>query len=187
MAAKATIYKLELAIADMDRHYYRDHSLTIACHPSETDERVMVRVLAFVLYAHEALTFGRGLSTQDEPDLWRRDLTGAIDLWIDVGQPDEREIRRACGRAKQVVILCYGGRAADLWWSQNRERLTRLPNLTVIALPPESTRALARLANRTMRLQCNVQEGQVSVIGSGEVVQVEPTRLLEPGATPTRS
>lgn len=181
MATKATIYKLELQIADMDRHYYRDHSLTIACHPSETEERMMARVLAFVLYAHDALTFGRGLSTQDEPDLWRKDLTGAIELWIDVGQPDERAIRRACGRAKQVVVVCYGGRSADLWWSQHRERLTRLMNLTVIALPPESTRALAQQANRTMDLQCNIQEGQVSVIGTGGIVEIEPARLWAPG------
>jgi uncharacterized protein YaeQ len=178
MATKAIIHKIELAIADMDRQYYRDHSLTIARHPSETEERVMVRLLAFVLYAHDDLKFGRGLSTQDEPDLWRTDLTDAIELWIDVGRPDEREIRRACGRAEEVVVVCYGGRAVDLWWSQNRERLTGLPNLTVLALPQDGTRALARLASRTMRLQCNVQEGQVSVIGNGEIVPVEPTTLF---------
>jgi uncharacterized protein YaeQ len=184
MASGATICKADLQIADMDRNYYHDHALTIACHPSETDERMMVRVLAFVLYAHETLAFGRGLSAQDEPDLWRKDLTGAIELWIDVGQPDERDVRRACNRARQVAIVCYGGRGADLWWSQNRAALERLQNLTVINLPYPDTQALARLAGRNMRLQCNVQEGQVSMLAGSAMVQVEPETLLRPPNTP---
>lgn len=180
MASKATIHKAELQIADMDRNYYGNHSLTVACHPSETDERMMVRLLAFVLHADEHLTFGRGLSAQDEPDLWRKDLTGAIELWIDIGQPDERDIRRACNRAKQVTVVCYGGRGADLWWSQNRDRLERLENLSVISLPYDSTRALACFAARSMQLQCNIQEGQVSIIADGAIVHIEPARLLTP-------
>ncbi len=180
MATGAMICKAELQIADMDRNYYQNHSLTVACHPSETNERMMVRVLAFALYAHEFLSFGRGLSAQDEPDLWQKDLTGAIDLWIDVGQPDERDIRRACNRAKQVVVVCYGGRGVDLWWSQNRDKLERLSNLSVIALPYASTQALARLANRTMQLQCNIQERQVTVIGGSDIVQIEPAALMVP-------
>src|SRR4051812_19401069 len=105
MASGATIYKADLQIADMDRQYYANHALTIACHPSETAERMMVRLLAFALFAHADLAFGRGLSAQDEPDLWRKDLTGAIDLWIDVGQPEERDVRRACNRARQVAVI----------------------------------------------------------------------------------
>ena len=180
MASRATVYKAELQIADMDRNYYQNHALTIACHPSETDERMMVRVVAFMLFAHEYLAFGRGLSAQDEPDLWQKDLTGAIDLWIDVGQPDERDIRRACGRAKQVVIVCVGTRGAELWWSQVREQLERLKNLTVISLPPASTQALARLAHRTMQLQCTIQEGQVSIISNADIVQLELVKLFAP-------
>ena len=95
MASNATIFKATLQIADMDRNYYADHALTIARHPSETDERMMVRLLAFVQHAHEALAFGRGLSADDEPDLWRRDLTGAVELWIEVGQPEEKRLRKA--------------------------------------------------------------------------------------------
>jgi uncharacterized protein YaeQ len=184
MASGATIYKTELQIADMDRHYYANHSLTIACHPSETAERMMVRILAFALHAHEHLAFGRGLSAQDEPDLWQKDLTGAIERWIDVGQPDERDVRRACNRAKQVAIVCYGGRGADLWWSQNRDKLERLKNLTVLNIGYEHTRALEKLASRTMQIQCNIQERQVSVIGGTTIVQFEPMTLL---ATTLRS
>jgi uncharacterized protein YaeQ len=161
MALKATIFKADLQIADMDRNHYGDHALTLARHPSETDERMMVRLLAFALYADEQLSFGKGLSTEDEPDLWLRDLTGSIERWIDVGLPDERRLRKACGRATQVVVLVYGGRAADIWWMQNQDKLQRLQNLTVLQLSSDTTQALAKLARRNMRLQCTIQDGQL--------------------------
>ena len=173
MASNATIFKATLQIADLDRNYYADHALTIARHPSETDERMMVRLLAFVRYAHETLVFGRGLSTEDEPDLWRRDLTGAIELWIDVGQPEERRLRRACNRAAQVCVFNYGGRGADLWWEQNRAVLERLDNLTVLNLAYETSRALAGLAQRNMPLQCTVQEGQVWLADGQRAVPID--------------
>jgi uncharacterized protein YaeQ len=118
MALKATIFKAELSVADIDRGVYGDHTLTIARHPSETDERMMVRLLAFALHADERLEFGRGLSAEDEPDLVRRDLTGTLEQWIDVGLPDEREVRKACGRAREVIVYAYGGRAVPLWWDK---------------------------------------------------------------------
>lgn len=178
MALKATIFKADLQIADMDRNYYHDYALTIARHPSETDERMMVRLLAFALHAHEALSFGKGLSTDDEPDLWQKDLTGAIELWIDVGLPDEKWIRKACGRAKRVAIYSYGGRSADVWWNQIRTRVDRLSNLTVIDLPATGTQALAAMTNRSMRLQCTIQEGQVWMTGETGTVHLELARLL---------
>ena len=173
MAANATIFKAALQIADIDRSYYQDHALTVARHPSETDERMMVRLLAFVLHAHPALAFGKGLSTEDEPDLWQKDLTGAIELWIDVGQRDEKGLRRACGRARQVVVYTYGGRGADLWWRQNREKLERVDNLTVLNLPLDTSRALAKLAQRNMQLQCTIQDGQIWMGDRDNTVQVE--------------
>lgn len=173
MASNATIFKAMLQIADMDRNYYQDHALTLARHPSETDERMMLRLLAFVRHAHAALAFGRGLSAGDEPDLWQKDLTGNIELWIDVGQPDERDIRRACGRARQVCIYAYGGRGVDLWWEQSRAKLERADNLTVLSLPLDASRALARLAQRNMQLQCTLQEGQVWIGDGNTAVQVE--------------
>lgn len=161
MASNASIFKATIQIADMDRHYYEDHALTLARHPSETYERMMVRLLAFVLHAHEALSFGRGLSTEEEPALWHKDLTGAIVRWIEVGQPEEKTIRRACGRAKQVCIYTYGGRGADHWWEKNLATLERLNNLAVMNLPLDGSRALATLARPSMQLQCTVQEGQI--------------------------
>ena len=179
MASNATIYKAMLQIADMDRNYYQDHALTLARHPSETDERVMVRLLAFVRHAHETLVFGRGISAADEPDLWQKDLTGNIDLWIEVGQPDEKAVRRACGRAKQVCIYVYGGRGADLWWIQNRDKLDQVENLTVVNLSLDASRALAKLAQRNMRLQCTVQEGQIWLGDGTDTVQIEPVVLKD--------
>jgi uncharacterized protein YaeQ len=173
MASNVTIYKAALQIADMERNYYQNHALTMARHPSETDERMMMRLLAFVRHAHEALTFGRGISTHDEPAIWQKDLTGDIELWIDVGQPDEKDIRRACGRARQVFLYTYGGRGADLWWEQNRDKLERAENLSVLNLPLDMSRALARLAQRNMQLQCTVQEGQIWLGDGNDVVQIE--------------
>jgi uncharacterized protein YaeQ len=170
MALKATIFKAELQVSDLDRNHFGSHSLTLARHPSETDERMMVRLLAFALNADEALEFGRGLSAEDEPDLVKRDLTGAIELWIEVGLPDERELRKASGRAREVKVYTYGGRSAALWWTQNREALARLDNLTVVDIPLE----VGKLAARNMTLQCTIQEGQLWLTAGDETFHFEP-------------
>jgi uncharacterized protein YaeQ len=173
MALKATIFKAELQISDMSRNYYHDHSLTIARHPSENDERMMVRLLAFALNAHEDLAFAEGMSTDDEPALWRKDMTGAIELWIDVGQPDGKRIRKACGRARRVIVYSFSGRSADVWWNQVRKDLEGLKNLTVINLLPGTGPELAKLAQRTMKLQCTIQDGQAWVTDSNTSVHVD--------------
>jgi uncharacterized protein YaeQ len=184
MAIKATIFKANLQIADMERHYYQDHALTLARHPSETDERMMVRLLAYALHAHEYLEFGQGMTAEDEADLWQKDLTGAIELWIDVGIPDEKLIRKACGRANQVMVYCYGGRIAEMWYAQNSSQLARQKNLTVINLPQESTRAMAALAQRSMQLQVTIQDGQVWLSDGKESVTVERVMLQAPSGRP---
>lgn len=171
MALKATIFKAELQIADMDRHYYQDHALTIARHPSETDERMMVRLLAFALNAAEGLAFGGGLSAEDEPDLWQKDLTGAIRLWIEVGLPDEKSIRRARGRADKVLIYAYGGQRVRLWWESIRDK--QASGVSVFEVAPESSRELAALAKRNMALQCSIQDGEITITDGSEVVQTE--------------
>jgi uncharacterized protein YaeQ len=174
MALKATIFKVDLQIADMDRNYYGDHSLTIARHPSETDERMMVRLLAFALNASDTLAFTKGLSSEDEPDIWQKDLIDTIELWIEIGAPDEQRIRKACNRSKQVIVYHYGGRGSEVWWSQNSNKLARFDNLSVYHIPGDGSEQLATLAQRTMRLQCTVQEGTVW-LGDGEKsVEVEP-------------
>lgn len=184
MAIKSTIFKADIQIADMDRHYYQNHALTIARHPSETDERMMVRLLAFVLNAHEALSFGKGLSADDEPDLWQKDLTGAIKLWIEVGQPDDRRILKACGRAGKVVIYSYSSNSS-IWWNQINSRIDRAKNLTVFNLASATSLALAKLAQRNMQLQCTIQDGQIWVTGNDETVQVDLT-LMKGAPAPLR-
>jgi uncharacterized protein YaeQ len=179
VALKATIFKAELQVSDLDRGHFATHSLTLARHPSETDERMMVRLLAFALNAHEALEFGRGLSAEDEPDLVLRDLTGAIELWIEVGLPDERELRKAAGKARAVKVYTYGGRSAALWWEQNREALARLANLTVVDIPDDAVEALEAMAERTMRLACTIQEGRLYFSSDAGTFDFEP-RILSP-------
>jgi len=181
MALKATIFKAALQIADMDRGYYADQALTIARHPSETDERMMLRVLAFALHAGPGLEFGKGLSTDDEPDLWQRDLTGRIRLWIDVGLPDEKLVRRACGRSDEVVIYAYG-RGAELWWERSRAALGRARNLRVLSVPAAASQALAKLAQRSMQLQCTIQEGHAWLSDKDGAVEVAMTTVASPPA-----
>jgi uncharacterized protein YaeQ len=176
MALKATIFKANLHIADMGRNYYAEHALTVARHPSETDERMMARILAFALNADEQLAFGKGLSDTDEPDLWRKDLTGAIAHWIEVGQPDDKRLLRACGRATRVTVYAYGSRA-DTWWKAIADKLERAKNLTVWRIPAEASQALAGLAARGMQLQCTVQDGQIWLSDAATTVQLELTAL----------
>ena len=180
MALKSTIFKAELQVSDLDRNHFATHSLTIARHPSETDERMMVRLLAFALNADEALEFGRGLSSEDEPDLVKRDLTGAIELWIDVGLPDERAIRKAAGRAREVKVYIYGGRSATQWWTQNEDALARLRNVTVVEIPDSVTDQVKALAERNMRLDCTIQDSQVWLAANGETLHFEPVSLWAP-------
>ena len=176
MALKATICKADLQVADLDRHYYADHALTIARHPSETDERMMVRVLMYALYAQEGIAFTKGLFEVDEPEVWVKDLTGAIKLWIDIGQPDEARLRKACGRADQVVAVCYSG-SCEIWWKQIEGKLQRLTNLSVLQVPAETSQALAALAARSMQLQCMVQDGEAWISTDATRVQVQLKRL----------
>jgi len=177
MALKATVHKVDLSVSDLDRHYYQDHSLTLARHPSETNERMMVRILAFALNADERLEFGRGLSNEEEPALWQKSLTGEIDLWIDVGHPDERRLRRACGQSKRVKVYCYGGRASELWWKQNEQKLSRLTSLSVVEL---RVPGIEDLVERTMRLQCTIEGGHAWF--SNGRAQCEVT--IEPWSSP---
>lgn len=176
MALKSTIFKADLQIADMDRQYYDSHMLTIARHPSETDERMMMRILAFILHADQALAFGKGLSADDEPDLWQKDLTGAIDLWIEVGQPDEKRLLKASGRSTKVIVYSYSS-TSSIWWGQTAAKVARAKNLAVFHLPPATSQALAALAKRSMQLQCSIQDGQLWINSDDGSVQVDLTAL----------
>lgn len=182
MALKSTVYKAALQIADMDRGLYADHQLTLALHPSETEERMMVRLLAFALQVPAddelgMLQFARGLSDTDEPDLWQHDLTGRLIHWIDVGQVDDRRLVKACGRADRVTLYAYAA-SVPVWWSGIENKLTRLRNLQVWQLPAAQSQELAQFAQRSMQLQVTVQDAQVWV-GNGErSVEIAPILLF---------
>ena len=175
MAQKATIYKVELSVSDMDRHYYETHKLTVAKHPSETDERMMVRLLAFALNANEQLELTKGLSTDDEPDIWQKSLSGELDLWVALGLPSEKIIRQSCGKAKEVIVYSYG-RTADVWLDKIKNSTTRFENLQVVNFSENETRELAELANRSMKLQVNIQDGDVMVSVDDRIVYVTQTK-----------
>lgn len=180
MAPKATVYKAELQVTDMDRHYYASHDLVLAQHPSETEARLMVRLITFALFADERLEFGRGLSNEEEPDLWRRDYTGDIEQWIDLGQPDESRIRKASGRSRQVVVVNYSGNAAQIWWDRIANSLTRLKNLTVVDFDPAKIDEVVGLLQRSMRLTAMIQDGELQLMSESETVTMTPVWRVRP-------
>jgi uncharacterized protein YaeQ len=180
VAIRSTIFKFALDVADIDRGYYATHALTVARHPSETDERMMIRVLAFALNASESLEFGKGLSSDDEPALWDRDLTGRITHWIEVGLPDERLLRRACGRADRVTLYAYGNeRAVGLWWEPYEALLKKQTKLDVFAVAPSSASALAKMADRSASLQVVIQDGDVWIGNDEDRWQLEMRMLKQ--------
>lgn len=176
MAQNATIYKVELSVSDMDRQYYETHKLTVAKHPSETDERLMVRILAFALNAHEHLEMTKGLSTDDEPDIWQKSLRGELDVWVALGLPSEKVMRQSCSKAAKVIVYPYGGRVAEMWWDKVKNSTTRFDNLEVINFSETDTDALAKLASRSMKLQVNIQDGDVMVSVGESVVYITPVK-----------
>jgi len=181
MALKSTIYKATVQVADMDRGVYATHHLTLALHPSETEERLMVRVLAHALLADagdgaDALQAARGLSDADEPDLWQKDLSGQLLQWVEVGQPDDRRLAKACGRAERVSVFAYAS-SVPVWWAALRGKVTRLSNLAVWQLPAAQSQALAAMAQRSMQLQLTVQDGLVWVSDGQHTVEIQPQAL----------
>jgi uncharacterized protein YaeQ len=181
MALKATIYKANVQLADMDRNIYGDHGLTLARHPSETDERMMIRLLAFALNVpadtnQGALEFAKDLWDTDEPALWHRDLTGQIEHWIDVGQPDDKRLMRAAPRSERVSAYSFSA-STPVWWSGIATKITRLNNLAVWQVPADQSQALAALAQRTMQLQVTVQDGVVWVGDGARSVEITPQQL----------
>jgi uncharacterized protein YaeQ len=184
MALKSTVFKANLQIADIDHGYYADHALTLARHPSETDERMMIRLVALALQAHRlqtelggdgTLAFGAGLSNPDEPDVWLRDYTGHTRLWVEVGQPEDKPLTRACQRSDAVVVYAFT-HAAEVWWRGIESKLTRLDRLQVWRVPTDASQALASLAERSMQLQATIQEGVLMLGNGNQHMNIEPLR-----------
>ena len=160
MAIGSTIYKTQLSIADMDQNYYETHELTLAQHPSETTERLMMRLVAFALNAGDRLLLTKGIGAEDEPSLWEKNYGGEIELWIELGQIDEKRVRKACGRSSKVIVYTFNLKSAEAWWRQNSATFERFKNLSVIHL---NVQGLEALCERSMRLQCNISDLELSI------------------------
>ena len=178
MALKSTIYKATINLSDMDKHLYKELTLTIAQHPSETEERMMVRLLAYLLNAeHEELTFGKGLSTEEDPALWVKTLTDDIALWIDVGLPDKERVKKASHKSDHVKVYVYGTNNADTWWQQNKNELTSFKNVSYLRVPAESTEAMGKLTDRTMNLGCSIQDNTIWLSDDRRTIEVNLEKL----------
>ncbi|MCK6390395.1 MAG: YaeQ family protein [Azonexus sp.] len=181
MALKSTIFKADLQVSDLDRGHFAEYALTLARHPSENDQRMMVRLLAFALFASQDLSFGKGLSSDDEPALVEIDPSGVVRTWIEVGTPDETRIRKGANKADRAIVLSYGARAVDVWWAENSAALARYDNLTVLRLTAEDAQALSGLAERGMKVDCTIQEGTVWIAQGDTSLELRP-EVLKPGA-----
>ena len=168
MALKSTIHRIQLSVANIPINHYEDYNLTLARHPSETDERLMCRLLAFALHADHSLEFGKGLSEDAEPDLWLKTLDGRINNWIDLGQPDEKRLRQCCGKAEQVHIYCYQQNAAQIWWEKLSYKTQTLPHLKIRRLDVQGDELLSSLVQRTMQIGCTIQDEEILVTGEPE-------------------
>lgn len=178
MAIKATVIKLDLTISDMDRDYYQQHTLTMAQHPSETEQRLILRTIAFILFAREDLQFTKGLSEDSEPDLWQKNLIDDIELWIDLGQPDEKRIRKACHKAKQVIIISYGDNAANMWWKNTERKAKAFKNLSVYHVSTEQYALLGQLMQRHLVLNASIQDGELWLSDDQHSLHITPQQWL---------
>ena len=179
MALKATIFKVDLSISDMDRHYYADHSLTIARHPSESDKRMMLRLIAFVFNAHEQLEFTKGLSDVDTPDLWLKNYSDEIEQWIELGQPSEQRIKKGCNQAQQMCIYCADSNAFDEWWKKEQNALNMRKNLAIFTINENTIEQLADVVTRQMQIQVTIQDGQSWFSVNDETIEVNVTTIKE--------
>ncbi|WP_286262948.1 YaeQ family protein [Thalassotalea atypica] len=177
MALKATIFKIDLSISDMDRNYYAEHSLTIARHPSENDQRMMLRVLAFIFNASDTLTFTKGLSEVEDPDLWQKNLHDGIELWIELGQPSEQRIKKGCNQAQHMMVYSYCNGAFDKWWQKEQSALNQRKNLSVITIDETIGEQLSALVNRQMHIQCTLSEGQAWLTIGEQAIELTPNIL----------
>ncbi|GLX81447.1 YaeQ family protein [Thalassotalea eurytherma] len=179
MALKATIFKVELSISNMDKNYYADHSLTIARHPSESDKRMLLRLVAFAFNAHEQLEFTKGLSDVDTPDLWQKSYSDEIELWIELGQPSEQRIKKGCNQSQQMIVYSYDNNAFDEWWKKEQNALNTRKNLTIATVNETTIEQLAELVTRQMHIQVTIQDGQAWFSLNDETQELSLTTIKE--------
>lgn len=178
MALKSTIIKAQLSLSDMDRHVYQDVNLTLAQHPSENEQRLMIRLLAYALNACEGLEFTKGLCADDEPELWVKNYSEEIELWVELGLPDEKRLKKACNKSKQVILYTYGENNQAIWWQKHQPKLYDFKNLSIFSLDYSATQALAQLADRSIKLTITIQDGEVWVSSDSANIEIKPQQLM---------
>lgn len=180
MAIKSTIFKVALSVADVTRNYYEDHAFTVARHPSETDLRLLVRLMAFALNAHEHLQLTKGLASADEPDLWQLSLTGEIEHWIELGQPVEKRLRQSCGKASRVSVYNYQKSASHMWFEAIKADVERFAHLGIYRLTMDSEADVEKMMDRSMRLNCLIDDDRISLSDDSRSVAALLTTLKTP-------
>jgi uncharacterized protein YaeQ len=176
MALKPTIYKAQIELADSDRNCFESLSLTLAKHPSETLERMGVRLLAYCFNCTDGLTFTRGISTADEPDLWEHNDRGEIEHWFEVGQPEEPRLCKACGQARQVSVYAFA-KSTPTWWRLQGEAISALPHLQVWSLDWSAVQSASQLLDRRMQLNVSIVGGTLYLDNGSGSVSLEPNLL----------
>lgn len=176
MALTATVYRANISVIDVDRNYYADHPLTLPCQPSETAVRMMMRVLSFALNAHADLALAQGMLNNEEPDAWQKDLTGAIQMWVEVGQPDEKRILKACGRSARVRVYAYHSRP-EVWWTPLAPRVQRARNLEVFSVDATAAKGLESFVSRSFDIQFTIQDGEVWARNNSSELLIPVTAL----------
>ena len=176
VAIKPTIYKARISLSDLERDYYDSISLTVAQHPSETLERMMVRLLAYCINAQEGIELTKGLDEVEEPDLWVRTLDWQTKLWIDVGEPSAERVKKACNRSQAVKVYSFNTKS-DVWWSRGESKFSRL-EASIYRLPRDKIESLAALVQRTMDLSVTITGDSAYVAGEAGEVEV-PWEVLQ--------
>lgn len=178
MALKATIFKADVSITDLDRNYFQEHNLTIARHPSENDERMMLRLLAFILNANENLEFTRGLSEDDEPDIWQKNYSGEIELWLELGTPSEQRVKKGCNQAQQMMIYAYDDNVFQEYWKKEGNKLSMRNNLQVVTIDADLAQQLSQITDRNMQIQVTIQDGVMYFTLGDTSLEITPKSLL---------
>lgn len=161
MAQQATPYKVELNLTDLDRNVYENQRFTVARHPSETEERLAVRLIAYALWYDEHLAFGRGLSDVDEPALWQKSLDDRVLHWIEVGQPDAERITWCSRRTERFSLVAYGN--LRVWQNKVLDGVRSLKNLNVVGVGQEALEELARDLPRSIEWSVMISDGQLYI------------------------
>jgi uncharacterized protein YaeQ len=160
LALTATIYNFDITLADVDRNVYEELALRIACHPSESPEYLVTRVLAYCLEYTEGIAFGRGISEPDDPPIAVRDLTGALRCWIEIGSPDAARLHKASKASPRTVVYTHKD-PRILLRQLAGERIHRAEQLEIYAVDRDLIDGLVALLDRRVALGVSVTDRMV--------------------------